>query len=109
MQRVYINISIATVSSHLSTLAITWHGILSMSPQLNEATDIDRAYLCKSVLRPPKAFNALGKRYVNAIYSKVIKVTKLSSSYHLCVEYFSQLSFDSEMYTISAAISDFVG
>ena len=28
--------------------------------------------------------------------------------YHLCVEYFSQLSFDSEMYTKSAAVTDFV-
>ena len=25
--------------------------------------------------------------------------TKVTSSYHLCVEYFSQFSFDSEMYT----------
>ena len=33
---------------------------------------------------------------------------KLSSSYHLCVECFSQLSFDSEMYTKSAAVADFV-
>jgi hypothetical protein len=29
--------------------------------------------------------------------------SKGSSSYHLCVEYFSQFSFDSEMYKISAA------
>ena len=29
---------------------------------------------------------------------------KGSSSYHLCVEYFSLFSFDSEMYTISAAV-----
>ena len=28
--------------------------------------------------------------------------TKVSSSYHLCVECFSQLSFDSEVYTKSA-------
>ena len=34
-------------------------------------------------------------------------VTKVSSSYHLCVECFSQLSFDSEM-TKSAAVADFV-
>ena len=33
---------------------------------------------------------------------------KVSSSYHLCVECFSQLSFDSEVYTKSAAVSDFV-
>ena len=32
----------------------------------------------------------------------------MSSSYHLCVEYFSQLSFDSEVYTKSAAVPDFV-
>ena len=29
--------------------------------------------------------------------------TKVSSSYHLCVDCFSQLSFDSEVYTKSAA------
>ena len=34
--------------------------------------------------------------------------TKVTSSYHLFVEYFSQLSFDSEMYTKSAAVADFV-
>ena len=33
---------------------------------------------------------------------------KVSSPYHLCVEYFSQLSFDSKMYTKSAAVADFV-
>ena len=33
--------------------------------------------------------------------------SKMSSSYHLCVEC-SQLSFDSEMYTKSAADADFV-
>ena len=29
-------------------------------------------------------------------------------SYYLCIECFSQLSFDSEMYTKSAAVADFV-
>ena len=33
---------------------------------------------------------------------------KVSSSYHLCVECFSQLSFDSEVYTKSAAVANFV-
>ena len=33
---------------------------------------------------------------------------KVSSSYHLCVECFSQLSFDSEVYTKSATVADFV-
>ena len=33
---------------------------------------------------------------------------KVSSSYHLCVKCFSQLSFDSEVYTKSAAVADFV-
>ena len=32
-------------------------------------------------------------------------ITKGSSSYYLCVEYFPQFSFDSEMYTKSAAVS----
>ena len=34
--------------------------------------------------------------------------TKVRLSYHLCVECFSQLSFDSEVYTKSAAVADFV-
>ena len=33
---------------------------------------------------------------------------KVTSSYHFCVECFSQLSFDSEVYTKSAAVADFV-
>ena len=33
---------------------------------------------------------------------------KVISSYHLCVECFSQLSFDSEVYTKSATAADFV-
>ena len=38
----------------------------------------------------------------------IAKYTKVRSYYYLCVEYFSQLSFDSEMYTKSAAVADFV-
>ena len=34
--------------------------------------------------------------------------SKVTSSYHLCVECFSQLSFDSEVYTKSATAADFV-
>ena len=34
--------------------------------------------------------------------------TKVSSPYHLCVKYFSQLSFDSEVYTKSTTAADFV-
>ena len=37
-----------------------------------------------------------------------IECTKGRLSYHLCVECFSQLSFDSEVYTKSAAVADFV-
>ena len=33
-------------------------------------------------------------------------VTKGRLSYHLCVECFSQLSFDSEVYTKSEAVAD---
>ena len=33
---------------------------------------------------------------------------KVTSSYHLCDECFSQLSFDSEIYTKSEAVADFV-
>ena len=35
-------------------------------------------------------------------------VSKVSSSYHLCVECFSQLSFGSEVDTKSATAADFV-
>ena len=35
-------------------------------------------------------------------------ITKGRLFYHLCVECFSQLSFDSEVYTKSAAVDDFV-
>ena len=35
-------------------------------------------------------------------------LTKGRLSYHLCVECFSQLSFDSEVYTKSATAADFV-
>ena len=35
-------------------------------------------------------------------------ITKVTSPYHLCVECFSQLSIDSEMYTKSAAVAGFV-
>ena len=35
-------------------------------------------------------------------------IVKGRLSYHLCVECFSQLSFDSEVYTKSAAVADFV-
>ena len=39
---------------------------------------------------------------------KISTVTKVSSSYHLCVKCFSQLSFDSEVYTKSATAVDFL-
>ena len=39
---------------------------------------------------------------------EIFEITKVSSSYHLSVECFSQLSFDSEVYTKSAAVADFV-
>ena len=39
------------------------------------------------------------------IFSENNMATKGSSSYYLCVEYFPQFSFDSEMYTKSAAVS----
>ena len=37
-----------------------------------------------------------------------LALTKVSLSYHLCVECFSQLSFVSEMYTKLSAVADFV-
>ena len=40
------------------------------------------------------------------VFSRIC--TKVSSSYHLCVECFSQLSFDSEVYTKSTTTADFV-
>ena len=49
------------------------------------------------------------KKYI-ATYEKLFLfwVTKGRLSYHLCVECFSQLSFDSEVYTKSATATDFV-
>ena len=41
-------------------------------------------------------------------WAQKTSLTKVSSSYYLCIDYFSQLSFDSEMYTKSAAVADFV-
>ena len=42
-------------------------------------------------------------------YLEVIKtLSKVSLSYNLCVECFSQLSFDSEVYKKSTAVADFV-
>ena len=37
-----------------------------------------------------------------------LATAKVSSSYHICVECFSQLSFDSEVYTKSTTAADFV-
>ena len=42
--------------------------------------------------------------YVNEFQDHV----KVTSSYHLCVDCFSQLSFDSEVYTKSATAAEFV-
>ena len=39
---------------------------------------------------------------INVALENFVKMTKVSSSYNLCVECFSQLSFDSEVYTKSA-------
>ena len=38
----------------------------------------------------------------------LLKTCKVNSSYHLYVECFSQLTFDSGVYTKSAAVADFV-
>ena len=45
---------------------------------------------------------------INLCFSTACSCTKVSSSYHLCVECFSQLSFDSEVYTKSVTAADFV-
>ena len=42
------------------------------------------------------------------IFSQKFISTKVRSFYHLCVEYYPQLAFDSERYTKSAATTDFV-
>ena len=49
--------------------------------------------------------SSLSDQFFHYIY---VIHTKGRLSYHLCVEYFSQLSFDSEMYTKSAAVADFI-
>ena len=48
------------------------------------------------------------KDWQNRMYILPKKMSKGRLSYHLWVECFSQLSFDSEMYTKSAAVADFV-
>ena len=46
------------------------------------------------------------ENYWNRLYNRIRRLrVKGSSSYHLWVEYFSKFSFDSEMYTISAAVN----
>ena len=54
----------------------------------------------------------LGNNFSKQLKSHVLLFpqgnTKVSSFYHLCVECFSQLSFDSEVYTKSATAADFV-
>ena len=57
----------------------------------------------------PKMVNTFGPIPNQAkIKSRNVFTDKVTSSYHLCVEYFSQLSFDSEVYTKSATAADFV-
>ena len=46
--------------------------------------------------------------YFNPVLFNIYIYTKGMLSYHLCVECFSQLSFDSEVYTKSATAADFV-
>ena len=52
------------------------------------------------VLKLPRG--SLSKVYLN------LPAAKVRLSYHLCVKCFSQLSFDSEVYTKSATAADFV-
>ena len=47
------------------------------------------------------------KTFVNKVIDKHY-FHKVTSFYHLCVECFSQLSFDSEMYTKSAILYTFL-
>ena len=55
----------------------------------------------------PIGFGSLMKKPA-LLFLKFSELFKVSSSYHLCVECFSQLSFDSEVYTKSAAVANFV-
>ena len=48
------------------------------------------------------------KRYFLQKMFSIKDFVKGRLSYHLCIECFSQLSFDSEVYTKSAAVADFV-
>ena len=45
---------------------------------------------------------------IDLTYCEKKNCAKANSSYHLCFECFSQLSFDSEVYTKSATAADFV-
>ena len=57
-----------------------------------------------------KAHSSLAKLKLFCLYFNhfPMHVTKGRLSYHLFIECFSQLSFDSEVYTKSAAVADFV-
>ena len=48
--------------------------------------------------------NSVAFRTLSPVHKR--ETTKVTSSYHLCVECFSQLSFDSEVYTKSATAAD---
>ena len=53
----------------------------------------------------PEPLSSFIKRSIFQIFRKT---DKGRLSYHLCVKCFSQLSFDSEVYTKSATAADFV-
>ena len=89
--------------------------------RLWETTDdvlkLSRALCCSkmdSFFKKPhiiiiSSFFSIDRSTINMISKWILSyVVKVSSSYHLSVECFSQLSFDSEVYTKSAAVSDFV-
>ena len=59
-----------------------------------------------SDLSPNKVKNVLMK--IDKMADVFLNLAKGRLSYHLCVECFSQLSFDSEVYTKLAAVADFV-
>ena len=84
------------------------------APQKRSKGSIMIAVQSKAVEYQDKIREAMDKLLFKGIVTgcyflnRTLFINKVRLSHHLCVECFSQLSFDLEMYTKSAAASDFV-
>ena len=89
----------------MSTMAPVLPGMKAGWPRGTAPMDKDS----KEVKNPSLTLNRQVNLYPLTNYTFGTKGNpKVTSSYHLCVECFSQLSFDSEVYTKSSTATDFV-